>query len=180
MSDELTFWRGQYQNFSRLLALFERELAAFGRDDGDHALMRDLLSSLRLYADRHHRLREELLFGPLLSAEPGLAIPVERLRQEYQVLEAAGGDLSTRLDELMSDVFSGRAPIQADADTFVVYLRHHLSVEERDLLPRAAGLLGPAQCRALEERCAPRLDPVFGEDPEPRFAALRRRLERGA
>lgn len=180
MTDELESWRGQYVNFSRLLTLFEQELAAFARDESDHVLMRDLVLSLRQYADRHHRLREGLLFEPLVAGDPDLAIPVERLRQEYRVLEVAGNGLAERLEELMSDVLIGREPIESDATTFLVYLRHHLMVEERDLLPRAASLLGPEHRQALRQACEPQLDPLFGEQPDPRFLELRRRLQREA
>ncbi len=177
MTDQLSIWRTDHANFARLLALLEQELSLIEQGEPpDHSLMADVVSYLHLHADRAHHPLEELAFERMMARDPALTIPIGRLRQEHRVLSAAGAELLERLRQLASDVVSSREPVESAAATFLVYYRHHLMVEERELLPRAAQLLTDDDWADVVRQARPGADPLFGDPPEQRFVALRRRL----
>lgn len=176
MTDALQSWRREHADHARLLSLFERELAVFRRDDApDTGTMCDVMHYLLQHAERHHHLPETQLYDRLAERNPSLGLLVQRLYQEHRVLTAVGGELLERLEGLAADTITSREQIIASGETFVTYFRHHLTVEERDLLPHATQLT--AQDReALSKAHDGVPDPLFGDPPEPRFLDLRRRL----
>ncbi|HWS75525.1 MAG TPA: hemerythrin domain-containing protein, partial [Quisquiliibacterium sp.] len=124
--------------------------------------------------------REEAAFARLIARNAALAIPLGRLLQEHRVLAASGAELLECLRELESDAVVSRELVESAAATFLVYYRHHLAVEERDLIPRAAALLTPDDWKAVLAAAESGPDPLFGDDPEQRFRDLRRQLAREA
>lgn len=69
-----------------------------------------------------------------------------------------------------------RGALEVAAATYLVYYRHHLNTEERDVMPRAAQILTPQDWAAVGEHHPTGPDPLFGDDVEGRFGELRRRI----
>ena len=177
MNDPVAYWHAEHMHYARLLDLLEKELAAFhtGRAP-DYALMRDVLRYLRYFPDRFHHPREDEAFTRLVGRDPDLQLPINRLLQEHRVIAEAGDQLLWRLEQVAEDVIVSRAIVEAMAATYLVYYRHHIETEEREVLPRAAKLLTAADWAAVAAAAPPGRDPLFGEDFAPRYRELRRRI----
>jgi hemerythrin-like domain-containing protein len=177
MTEPLAIWHAEHVNFARLLDLLEREVAAFhagGRPNYD--LMVDIVYYLRNFSDRIHHPREDVAFAQLVAREPKLQLVINRLLQEHRVIATAGDELFIRLNEATEDIVTPRTALEAAAATYLVYYRHHLDTEEREILPRAAQLLTQEDWKAVGASVPAAADPLFGSDPEARFQELRRQI----
>ena len=177
MSDTINLWQAEHKHFSRLLDLLERQVAAFHADDEpNYELMLDIVSYLRYFPDRFHHPREDVAFARLIQRDPALKPAIERLLQEHRVIAAAGTELLAYLQQVVDDVVVERARIEAAAANYLVYYRRHLAVEDRDIVPRAQELLTKQDWDAVVATIPAGVDPLFGEDAEPRYRELRRQI----
>ncbi|MDX1374712.1 MAG: hemerythrin domain-containing protein [Burkholderiales bacterium] len=178
MSALIDQWHDEHANFAQLLALLERELARFHEDAGpNYALMLDVVEYLRHYPDRAHHAREDVAFERLAARDPGLRVRVNRLLQEHRVIARAGDELLRLLNEVADEAVLLRADVETAVATYLVYYRHHLATEEREILPRAAALLSPEDWAAVGAAAPAGRDPLFGDAADQRYAALRRLIE---
>lgn len=177
MSDPVSFWHQEHESFSRLLDLLEREVAAF-HDGGtpNYNLMLDTVTYLTHFPERHHHPREDVAFERMAAHEPSLLPQVRRLQQEHRVIAAAGATLHGMLAAVLDGTMIERALLEATAATYLIYYRHHLASEERNILPRAATLLTAADWAAVTAAHAHAPDPLFGADPDERYRELRRMI----
>ena len=177
MSDTIALWQAEHKHFSRLLDLLERQVAAFHVDDGpNYALMLDIVSYLRYFPDRFHHPREDVAFACLARHDPAIKPLIDRLLQEHRVIAAAGAELLSYLQQVVDDVVVERAKVEAAAATYLVYYRRHLALEDRDIVPRAEALLTAQDWQSVVAAIAAGIDPLFGENFEPRYRELRRQI----
>jgi hemerythrin-like domain-containing protein len=177
IADPVGHWHAEHVHYARLLDVLDKELAVFHAGEApDYGLMRDILRYLRYYPDRFHHPRENEAFTRLVACDPSMQLPVNRLLQEHRVIAEAGDQLLWRLDQVAEDVVVSRSIVEAMAATYLVYYRHHIAAEERDVLPRAARLLTPSDWAAVAAAVPQGRDPLFGDDFEPRYRELRRRI----
>jgi hemerythrin-like domain-containing protein len=177
VKDPVAYWHAEHMHYARLLDILEKELAAFhAGETPDYALMRDILRYLRYFPDRFHHPREDEAFARLMARDPAMKLPLNRLLQEHRVIAEAGDQLLWRLEQVAEDVVISRAIVESMAATYLVYYRHHLATEERDVLPRAAELLTASDWAAVAAAAPAGRDPLFGEDSAPRYRELRRRI----
>jgi len=177
MNDPMNRWRADHANFSALLDLLEQEVAAFHEDgEPDYALMLDILAYLRQFPDRFHHPREDVAVGFLLTHEPSLRLPVNRLLQEHRVIAVAGENLERLLNQVVDGAVLARAAVEAAAAIYLTYYRHHLATEDREILPRAERLLTAQEWRRVGEAAPAALDPLSAELPQDNFRRLRERL----
>jgi len=177
MADPVAVWHAEHMRFASLLDFIEQQMAAFhAGQDPDYELLRDVVYYLHHYADRYHHPREDVAFERLVKRDPALSVPINRLLQEHRVLDSAGRTLLELLDDILGDVVHERTAVEAAAATYLVYYRHHLNVEEDEILPRAARLLGPADWAAVATAVPAVPDPLFGDAVAERYHELRRRL----
>jgi hemerythrin-like domain-containing protein len=101
---------------------------------------------------------------------------VDQLMQEHRVIAAAGTELLKYLEQVVEDVVVERAKVEAAAATYLVYYRRHLTLEDRDIVPRAEELLTPRDWEAVMEAVPNGADPLFGEDCDARYRELRRQI----
>src|SRR6266567_2002206 len=150
MSDPVSHWHAEHANFSRLLDILERQVDAFHEgEQPNYDLMVDIVSYLRHFPDLHHHPRE---------------------------VAAAGDDLLRTLGEVTSGAVIARAAVEAIAAMYLVYYRHHIVSEEKEVLPRAAKLLTANDWRTVAA-CAPGgRDPLFGNESEAGYRELRRHI----
>ena len=177
MTDPVAIWHAEHLRFARLLDCLEQSVAAFhGGEDPDYELMRDVVHYLHHYADRYHHPREDVAFGRMVKRDPALGILALSLQQEHRVMAAVGETLLKYLEDILEDTVIERATVEAAAATYLVYYRHHLTVEEKEMLPRAAGLLTPEDWAAVAAAVPPGPDPVFGENVADRYRELHKRM----
>ena len=177
MNTPVEAWHQEHVHFLQLLALLQRELDVFhSAATPDYQLMLDIVAYLREYGDACHHPREDEAFRRMLTHQPDRKLPIARLLQEHRVIAQAGDVLRQLLEHALADVMIERAEIEAAAATFLVYYRSHLTREEEDVLPRAAGLLTAKDWEAVKHAAPAVTDPVFGTTPRRRFSELRRRI----
>jgi hemerythrin-like domain-containing protein len=177
MAEPLAVWHAEHVNFARLLDLLETQVAAFHRGERpNYDLMGDILYYLRNFADRFHHPREDVAFARLVERDPGVKLVINRLLQEHRVIATAGDEFFNRLNEVAGDVMTPRATVEAAAATYLVYYRHHIATEEREIMPRAAQLLTQEDWAAVTATVPTGPDPLFGDDVEARFRELRRQI----
>jgi len=175
MAEPLAVWHAEHVNFARLLDLLDTQVAAFHRGERpNYDLMGDIVYYLRSFADRFHHAREDIAFTRLVERDPGMQLVINRLLQEHRVIAAAGDAFFNRLNEVAGDVMTPRATVEGAAATYLVYYRHHIATEEREIMPRAAQLLTQQDWDAVAATVPP--DPLFGDDVEARFRELRRQI----
>jgi hemerythrin-like domain-containing protein len=177
MYNSIALWHAEHRHFARLLDLLEKQAAAFHADDRpNYELMLDVVSYLRYFPDRYHHPREDVAFACLVERDPAMKPLIERMRQEHQVIVAAGTELLGYLQQVVDDVVIERAKVEAAAATYLVYYRRHLALEDRDIIPRAEQLLTPQDWEAVLAAHPAGPDPLFGEDSDPRYRELRRQI----
>jgi len=181
MAQPIDQWHAEHVNFAQLLALLERELARFHEGERpDYGLMLDIVDYLRYYPDRFHHAREDIAFERLAGRDPNLRVRINRLLQEHRVIARAGDELLRLLNDVADEALIPREEVEAAAATYLVYYRHHLATEERDIMPRAAQLLDAADWSAVAAAVPPGPDPLFGDAADARYAELRRLIDLAA
>jgi hemerythrin-like domain-containing protein len=175
MSDPIAVWHAEHANFSRLLNVLEQQLAVFHAGERpNYELMLDIVNYLRHYPDRFHHAREDVAFARLAEHDPAMQVKINRLLQEHRVIAKAGDELLALLNEVADEAIISRAEVEAAAATYLVYYRHHLATEERDIMPRADKLLTPEDWAAVVAAVPAGRDPLFGDASEERYRELRR------
>lgn len=181
MVDSIAGWHTEHEKFAQLLNLLEREVDVFHLGEHpNYELMSDIVFYLRHFADRVHHPREDIAFARLAKRDPNVELLLNRLMQEHHVISLAGDELLKFLDEATGDVLVPRADLEAAAASYLVYYRNHLSIEEREIMPRAAQLFTDADWSAVSAIVRPTSDPLFGDDVDARFLELRRQIDREA
>ncbi|WP_341318348.1 hemerythrin domain-containing protein [Paraburkholderia sp. IMGN_8] len=177
MADPLAVWHTEHINFARLLDILEEQVAELRRGESpNYALMGDILYYMRNFSDRVHHPREDVAYARLAERDPGTQMVVNRLLQEHRVIATAGDELLIRINEAAGDVVIPRTALEAATATYLVYYRHHLSTEERDVMPRAAQVLTEQDWAAVDAAVPASPDPLFGDNVLERFEALRRQI----
>ncbi len=181
MVDPITEWQDEHVRFGQLLDLLEEQVAAFrAGQQPNYDLMRDIIAYLRHFADRFHHPREDVAFARLAGRDATMQAPVTRLLQEHRVIALAGEKLLGYLNDIAADILIDRATVEAAAATYLVYYRHHLAMEEDEVVPRAAQLLTPDDWAAVAAAVPVGPDPLFRDDYEARYRELRGQIMRQA
>jgi hemerythrin-like domain-containing protein len=177
MSDPVLHWHAEHRNFSRLLDILEKQVDEFhAAGKPNYELMRDIVSYLRHFPDLHHHPREDVAFELMAGHDPAMKIPLARLQQEHRVIAAVGEDLLRTLDEAESGGVVSRAAVEAVAAMYLVYYRHHIAHEEREVLPLASKLLTAKDWQAVAAARPAARDPLFGENSDAGYRELRRHI----
>jgi hemerythrin-like domain-containing protein len=174
-------WHTEHVYFGRLLALLQQQLDRFHRGERpEYELMLDVVGYLRDYTDQYHHPREDVAFARLAKRCPDLKLDLARLAQEHRVLARAGETLRAHLEAILVGALVERSVVEVAAATYLVYYGNHIARDEELVLPRAAEVLTPADWQAVRAAVKPARDPLFGERPQARFKALRRRIAAAA
>lgn len=170
-------WHSDHSKFALLLDLLEQQVDAMHKGGTPNfALMYSIVHYLRHNPDRSHHPREDIAFARMVEHDPDLQLQVARRMQEHVVIAAAGEKLLTCLNEVLTGPVTDRAALEAAAATYLVYYRHHLEAEEREVIPRAMDLLTLADWKAVAA-IPSEPDPLFGADVDARYCELRKRIE---
>jgi len=175
MSEPIALWHAEHANFSRLLTLLERQLVRFHEGERpDYELMLDIVGYLRYYPDQFHHAREDVAFARLIEHDSGMRVRINRLLQEHRVIARAGDELLRMLTEVADDAVVLREDVEMAMATYLVYYRHHLATEEREIMPHAANLLTAEDWSAVAAAVPAGRDPLFGAEADARYRELRR------
>jgi hemerythrin-like domain-containing protein len=176
MTSQIAQWHAEHGNFSLLLSILEEQVAKFRDGESpDYDLMLEIVSYLREFGDCFHHPREDAAFTILVTRDPQMQLPINRLLQEHRVIAVAGEELVARLNQVISDAYVLRATVEAAAALYLAYYRHHIASEERLVLPRARLLLNAQDWDTVARAAPSSSDPLFGSMPtgtHPRLAKL--------
>jgi hemerythrin-like domain-containing protein len=177
MTDLAAAGHAEHANLARLLALLEKQVAAFhAGEQPNYDLMRDLVYYLRHYPDEVHHPQEDVAFARLLQRDPQMKPQIDRLAQEHRVIAAAGETLLVHLDEVVAGALEPRSIVETAAATYLAYYRAHLAAEENEVIPRAGELLTAEDWAAAAGAVPAGRDTLFGDDIEARYRKLRRQI----
>jgi len=138
--------------------------------------MSDVVSYLREYGDQAHHPREDAAFECLAKRCPDMELALARLEQEHRVIAQAGEALQRQIDAILGGAIVPRAEVEVAAATYLVYYGNHIAKEEEDVLTRAALHLTPEDWEAVKRAAPGARDPLFGNEPQQRYRALRRQI----
>jgi hemerythrin-like domain-containing protein len=127
-------------------------LAAHGADAQARTAAANVMRYFDTAAPHHHADEEQDLFPALLEAMAGsdavcIRALTVRLEREHEELEAAWARLRLQLAGIADGNVNQLAA--REVEDFVLYYEQHLAVENDELLPMAARLLGEAQLDAI-------------------------------
>jgi hemerythrin-like domain-containing protein len=170
-------WHSDHSKFASLLDLLEQQVDAMHKGGRpNYELMHSIVHYLRHNPDRFHHPREDVAFARMVERDQGLQLQVARRMQEHVVIAVAADRLLSCLNEIMTGAATDRAALEAAAATYLVYYRHHLDAEEREVIPRAMDLLTSADWQTVAAIPA-EPDPLFGADVDARYCKLREQIE---
>ena len=176
LAEPLARWHADHSNFSRLLDLVEQQIDAFrAGKQADYELIRLTVYYLRHYPDRVHHPRENVAFRRLVERDPQLGSDVEWCIREHALIAEAGEKLLNCLNHIIAGDEVKAMELKAAAATYLAYYRHHLAVEEHQIIPRAVELLKPGDWAAMSDIAA-EPDPLFESEGDARYSELRRRI----
>jgi hemerythrin-like domain-containing protein len=181
MSTTLALWHADHVNFAKLLNLIEDQLALF--QDGaspDYEMLLDIMYYMTRYSDVLHHPKEDLVFALIKERQHGTAERVDELTDQHALLKQFGEELVHDLGDIINGSIVSRASVESAARAYLNSFRRHMDIEEGEILPLAARLLGEADWAVIDVAIRHFEDPLFGTRTEQRYTALRQQIEREA
>jgi hemerythrin-like domain-containing protein len=161
----------EHRHVARLLDVLEQQSeAAAGGAPIDRDALRSVMHYMTEFPDTYHHPREDAMFVRLAKRDPGLRKCIAAIERAHRTIGEAGKELlaaaqrapGRRADE------SGLAARIRD---YVGAQREHMTIEERDLFPRARQLLDAADLAAIERDFRRMTDPIFEASVRDAYAA---------
>jgi hemerythrin-like domain-containing protein len=181
MSATLAQWHVEHKNFAKLLDCLEGQLDLFHDGSTPHYdLMLDIMFYMTHYPDVLHHPKEDFALARMRTRDPAVGAIADELDLQHEDLQRMGADLVVRLSDIVNDGIATRESVEIPARDYIATFREHMNFEERRVLPMAAQLLRDADWADIDAALRHIEDPLFGRNPEPRYAAIERHLERQA
>jgi len=175
----IALWHAEHVNFATLLDLLEGEVDRFSQGRApDYELMLDIMFYMTHYPDALHHPKEDLAFAKLAERHPGVRPVVQALGEQHALLKSEGDALVVALDDIVNGGITARDHIEGPARAYLLSFRHHVDIEEAQILPLAATLLDRSDWEAIDGGLLKLHDPLFGKTQDERYTALRRRIAR--
>ena len=181
MASTLAKWHTEHVNFVKLLDCLDAQLELF-HDGGTvhYELMLDIMFYMTHYPDVLHHPKEDMAFARIKAREPEAGAIVDELDLQHEDLRRMGAELVVRLSDIFNGAISERSVVEMLARDYIATFRQHINFEEQRMLPMAARLLDADDWAAIDAAVRHIDDPLFGRNPEPRYAAIERHLEKQA
>jgi hemerythrin-like domain-containing protein len=181
MSDSIALWHAEHVNFATLLNLLEGQLDLFHKGESpDYELMLDIMYYMTHYPDVLHHPKEDLAFARIKERAADARPIIDELTEQHALLKDGGTALVHALNDIVNGSITSREQVEAPARAYVANFRHHMRTEETAILPLAAKLLRARDWAAIDTAIHHMDDPLFGNNGEERYAALRRQIAREA
>lgn len=181
MVDDFQHIHQDHVNFDKVLAVLLEVGGNLPEAGSEEALsvLNDCVYYIEVFPERYHHPKEEKVLFPLVrSKRPDLAPVLDELEDQHEKGSAAIGDLANLLRKLRSDWSANRSAFEAAVRSYVETQRHHMDVEEREILKPLKTSLASADIRSLNSAFGVAVDPLFGDNLATGFDALLRRITR--
>ncbi len=147
-----------------------------GQAAPDLPLFQAMIDYIREFPERlHHPKEDQHLFRLLRLRAPELAPVLDRLGEEH----VRGSEVLEQVGSALRDVQAGTAPFDDLDRAIQAYAElewSHMRTEEREVLPRAARALTPADWASIDAAFRANTDPLSGIDPVRELRELFRRI----
>jgi hemerythrin-like domain-containing protein len=178
VADAIETLMNEHRTILAVLDRLDRYAAEAERGEAEPALLADVVTFLREYADRHHHAKEEeILF--VAMCEHGFsrdAGPVAVMLHEHELGRALVGELGRVADADGSWTEDQRAVVARAGREFADLLRAHIHKEDQVLYPMARARLPEEALDALEVRCRRVEDAAEAAGTLARYRAIAERL----
>jgi hemerythrin-like domain-containing protein len=173
--------RKEHRNMGKVLsALRDRtsRLAVSNLTAEELDLIYGMLYYIRVFPNRqHHPKEEDHLFPALRRRAPDMADDLDELHTQHVSGDKALAELQQRFARLQEErtpeaLAAFREGVEAFVDAEFAHMRH----EEDVILPAAERALSESDWSAIDRAFAANRDPVFNEEVEFGFEALRKTL----
>ena len=167
--------RRDHANLARLLDELERQIGIF--EDGgapDYDVIGCVVEYCLDFPDQCHHPKEDLIYRKLGGLAGNLAGPVGDLQAEHVALADRTRRVAELIEQVLNEAEIPRSHLATAVREFLASYRRHMETEETAFFPAALSHLGEADWDEVEAEIAARVDPLFGEQVERRFAALRK------
>lgn len=179
MSKYIAQWQEEHANFGRLLVLLEAQIALFHQGERpDYDVMLDIMYYMTQYPNRFHHPREDLAFGRLVEHDASTKAAVDDLARQHKVIMESGANLLEDLGAIVSGAVMTRETVESQAQTYITYMRNHMTKEEAELFPLAHRLLKGEDWRLIDAAIRLIDDPLFGDVVEQRFRSIHHHIGR--
>jgi hemerythrin-like domain-containing protein len=177
--------RHEHRNMAKVLRALREQAARLTVEDLTAErldLIYRMLYYVRVFPNRQHHPKEEnFLFPALLRRAPEMAGELDSLNQEHVAGDRALADLQNRFARLQDErsqaaLVAFRDGVGAFVESEFAHMRH----EEDTILPAAERALKDSDWAAIDRAFASNRDPLFDEEVEFGFEALRRSLASAA
>lgn len=177
MNDVLALWHADHVNFGKLLNLLEDQLELFHAGGSpQYDLMLDVMYYMTHYPDVLHHPKEDIVFAKVRERAASAGPIIDELTSEHASLRESGRELVRDLDDIVNGSISSREVVERTARAYVTNFRNHMRVEETQILPLVAKLLGDRDWADVDAAIRHIEDPLFGARTEERYAALQREI----
>lgn len=154
-----------HQHLSRVIDVFEAQLAKLGSDDEDvdWNLMEEIIAYLQEYPDAVHHPLEDHLFDKVLHK--GLS-PAERELVHFNLSQHANiisltQRLADEIGSILNDIVVPVDALREHGRRYLEMQRDHMRNEDRHLFPLAAGLLNDDEWTDVAQVLTEQQDPLF-------------------
>jgi hemerythrin-like domain-containing protein len=161
----------EHRHAARLLDVLEHQVSAASRRRPiDRETVRSVMHYMTEHPDAYHHPREDAMFVRLEQRDPRLRKRIAAIERAHRTLGAAGRELLAAAE---------REPARGGDDAelaerigaYVSAQREHMTIEERDLFPRARQLLDDRDLAGIERDFRRVTDPIFEASVRDAYAA---------
>ena len=178
MAHAMVLLRLEHGNEARLLDVLEEEARALASGESvDHELVRMALEHFARYPQACHHPKEQLVMRHLRVRSPRLAARIEPLMSEHATFNEGIAELVAEIEGVTAESEQALGVALAH---FCTRYRQHLDEEERTFFPAALESLDEADWDEIAYDLFDRVPPIFDQDLERRFEALREEIVRRA
>jgi len=143
------------------------------------SVLNDCVYYIEVFPEQYHHPKEEKVLFPFVRRNrPDLVPILDELEDQHEKGSAAISELANLLRNLQSDWDANRSAFEAAARSYVEFQRHHMDIEEREILKPLKASLASADIRSLNSAFGVAVDPLFGDNLATGFNALLRRITR--
>ena len=161
----------EHRYAARLLDALDHELSVASRDRPiDREAVRSVMHYMTEYPDAYHHPREDALFARLEKRDPRLRRQIAAIERAHRGLGAAGQELLAAAERKRGGRCND-SQLAARIGAYVSAQREHMTIEERDLFPRARQLLDDGDFAEVERDFRRVTDPIFEASVGDAYAA---------
>jgi hemerythrin-like domain-containing protein len=178
MSHILRRLRNDHANLQRLLVMLERQIGVLDRRERpDWDIVEGVIEYLLSYPDLRHHPLEDLVLRRLQAKDPSAAEPFLGLVAEHREQSEALRRVAAATHQVLQDASMAWQGYIGVLSSFVAAQRNHIRKEEEGFFPAAERILDATDWAELDRQVSGLIDPLFGDQVERRFAALRQNLD---